>query len=83
MQTLTRNLAIPWGEGVADVAKGCEGFSGADLEGLVRRAGYVAIKRDEGGVKVEDFVAARGNVRASVGDVRKYQKLKILWEGRV
>lgn len=84
MQTLTRNLAIPWGVGVADVAKGCEGFSGADLEGLVRRAGYVAIKRDdEGGVKVEDFVVARGSVRASVGDVRKYQKLKSLWEGRV
>lgn len=84
MQTLTRNLAIPWGEGVADVAKSCEGFSGADLEGLVRRAGYVAIKRDdEGGVRVEDFVVARGSVRASVGDVRKYQKLKSLWEGRV
>lgn len=84
MQTLTRNLAIPWGQGVADVAKSCEGFSGADLEGLVRRAGYVAIKRDdEGGVRVEDFVVARGSVRASVGDVRKYQKLKSLWEGRV
>ena len=83
MQTLTRNLGIPWGEGVADVARGCEGFSGADLEGLLRRAGYVAIKRDEGVVRVEDFLVARGSVRASVGDVRKYQKLKNLWEGRM
>lgn len=78
LQTLSRNLQIPFTESIAQVARGCEGFSGADLESLLRRAGYAAIKRDDG-IKLEDFVVARGRVRPSVGDVRKYQKLKALW----
>lgn len=78
LQTLSRNLQIPFTEAIAQVARGCEGFSGADLESLLRRAGYAAIKRDDG-IKLEDFVVARERVRPSVSDVRKYQKLKILW----
>ncbi|MCJ1466451.1 hypothetical protein MMC07_005070 [Pseudocyphellaria aurata] len=78
LQTLSRNLQIPFTESIAQVARGCEGFSGADLESLLRRAGYAAIKRDDG-IKPEDFVVAQERIRPSVGDVRKYQKLKALW----
>ncbi|MCJ1266344.1 hypothetical protein MMC22_006227 [Lobaria immixta] len=78
LQTLSRNLRIPFTEAIAQVARGCEGFSGADLESLLRRAGYAAIKRDDG-IKLEDFLVARERVKPSVGDVKKYQKLKALW----
>ena len=78
LQTLSRNLAIPFTDDIAAVAKDCDNFSGADLESLLRRAGYAAIKRNDV-IKLEDFRAARSTVRPSVGDRRKYDRLKILW----
>ena len=46
LRTLTRNLpAGIFTDHVADIARSCDGFSGADLESLVRRAGYNAIRR--------------------------------------
>ncbi|MCJ1481799.1 hypothetical protein MMC06_001958 [Schaereria dolodes] len=83
LQTLIRNLdGVPFSEHMADVARQCEGFSGADLESLLRRAGYAAIKRDDV-IRSEDFVAARRSVRPSVGDRRKYDRLKAQWGGGV
>ncbi len=78
LQTLCRNRSIPFNDAIADVARACEGFSGADLESLVRRAGYEAIKRNDV-IKLEDFMAARQKIRPSVGDRRKYDKLKVQW----
>lgn len=78
LQTLIRNLKIGFSEDIASVARGCDGFSGADLESLLRRAGYVAIKRDDD-IRLEDLIKARGSVRPSVGDRRKYEKLKAQW----
>ena len=78
LQTLSRNLSIPYSDEIADVARGCEGFSGADLESLLRRAGYAAIKRNDT-IKLEDFMTARRIVRPSVGDRRKYDRLKAQW----
>ncbi|MCJ1475354.1 hypothetical protein MMC13_004016 [Lambiella insularis] len=78
LQTLVRNLGIAFDADVAAVARDCEGFSGADLESLLRRAGYAAIKRDSE-IGLQDFVSARGAVRASVGDRKKYDRLKALW----
>ncbi len=78
LQTLSRNLSIPYSDEIADIARGCEGFSGADLESLLRRAGYAAIKRDDT-IKLEDFMVARQIVRPSVGDRRKYDRLKSQW----
>jgi ribosome biogenesis ATPase len=75
LRTLSRHLDIPFSPEIADIARGCEGFSGADLESLLRRAGYAAIKRDDG-IQLEDFQIAKGKIRPSVDDVRKYQKLK-------
>ncbi|KAA6408008.1 MAG: ribosome biogenesis ATPase RIX7 [Lasallia pustulata] len=80
LQTLVRSLPITYTTEIAAVARGCEGFSGADLESLLRRAGYAAIKR-EGNIGLEDFLAARASVRPSVGDRRKYERLRVQWGG--
>lgn len=78
LQTLSHNLSITFSEATADVARSCEGFSGADLESLLRRAGYAAIKRNDS-IHVEDFISARKKMRPSVGDRGKYDKLKKQW----
>ena len=78
LKTLSRRLSIEYTEGVADVARSCTGFSGADLESLLRRAGYAAIKRNDG-IKFEDFITAKASVRPSVNDRAKYERLKLHW----
>ncbi len=78
LQTLSRNLGIPFTDAIGEIARGCEGFSGADLESLLRRAGYAAIKRNDS-IKYEDFVSARAKVKPSVGDRKKYDRLKLSW----
>ena len=78
LQTLTRDLSLDFTDAIADVARACKGFSGADLESLLRRAGYAAIKRDAS-IELEDFMTARQKVRPSVGDRRKYDELKEQW----
>ena len=78
LQTLVRNLGVDFGPTLEGLARGCEGFSGADLGSLVRRAGYYAIKRDDA-IRVDDFVEAKKQVKPSVGDRRKYERLKLAW----
>ena len=78
LQTMSRNLSIPYTNAIAEVARSCTDFSGADLESLLRRAGYAAIKRNDD-IKVEDFIAAKEKVRPSVVDRKKYIRLKDLW----
>ncbi|CAI7645386.1 unnamed protein product [Penicillium palitans] len=82
LQTLLRNLAIEFSEDLRKLAEECEGFSGADLGSLLRRAGYSAIKRRDS-IKFLDFVAAKSFVRPSVTDLRKYEKLRRDWSGGV
>ncbi|KAF9887466.1 hypothetical protein FE257_010183 [Aspergillus nanangensis] len=82
LQTLVRNLPIQFNEDLRRVAEECEGFSGADLGSLLRRAGYSAIKRRDA-IKLEDFVAAKAFVRPSVTDLKKYEKLRRDWGGGV
>lgn len=78
LQTLSRNLSIRYTEAIAEVARSCHNFSGADLESLLRRAGYAAIKRNDI-IKVEDFISAKEKVRPSVGDRNKYIRLRDQW----
>ena len=75
LQTLIRNLNLDDATEMASVARDCEGFSGADLESLLRQAGYAAIKRNDS-IKVQDFLTAKGKVKPSVTDKRKYEKLR-------
>ncbi|KAI5290311.1 hypothetical protein KEM54_001882 [Ascosphaera aggregata] len=80
LRTLVRKLPIEWSSELAELARSCEAYSGADLGSLVRRAGYSAIKRRDM-IKYEDFVAARSDVRPSVSDLKKYERLRRDWEG--
>jgi len=87
LRTLCRKITgLEFDESVAAVARGCDGFSGADLESLVRRAGYNALRR--GRVSGEtvtitsaDFEHARTEVRRSVGadDIKRYEALQLYW----
>ena len=66
-------------EGIAEVAKSCEGFSGADLKLLLEEAVCVAKGKDDGnGVMISDFWAVKETVCASVEDEErvKYEKLR-------
>ncbi|KAL4975466.1 P-loop containing nucleoside triphosphate hydrolase protein [Aspergillus desertorum] len=82
LQTLVRRLPIEFNEDLRRLAEDCEGFSGADLTSLLRRAGYNAIKRRDT-IKFEDFVAAKSFIRPSVTDLKKYEKLRREWSGGV
>lgn len=78
LRTLVRDLGLDFDEDMANVARNSEGFSGADLGSLVRRAGYLAIKRDDK-LRCVDFFQAANFVKPSVGDRKKYDKLKAFW----
>ncbi|KAF3480277.1 ribosome biogenesis ATPase RIX7 [Arthroderma uncinatum] len=80
LRTLVRNLPIEMTEDLEELARSCEGFSGADLGSLLRRAGYSAIKRRDT-IKFEDFIAAKQQIRPSVTDMKKYESLKRVWGG--
>ncbi|OJD21005.1 hypothetical protein ACJ73_07657 [Blastomyces percursus] len=80
LQTLLRNLPIEFSDDIKQLARSCEGFSGADLGSLLRRAGYSAIKRRDT-IRFEDFVAAKAGIRPSVSDLKKYERLRRDWEG--
>lgn len=82
LQTLVRNLPIEFNDDLRRVAEECEGYSGADLGSLLRRAGYMAIKRRDI-IKLEDFIAAKSFIRPSVTDMKKYEKLRRVWSGGV
>lgn len=82
LQTLVRKLPIEFCEQMRRLAEECEGFSGADLGSLLRRAGYLAIKRRDA-IKIEDFVEAKSFIRPSVTDMKKYEKLRRDWSGGV
>ena len=78
LQTLCRNISAVNVDALAEVARDCEGFSGADLESLIRQAGYAAIRRDDD-IKIEDFNVARLKVKPSVTNRAKYDRLRRDW----
>ncbi len=79
---------------VEEIARSrCEGFSGADLESLKRRAGYAAVQRctangtlDEQcttfSMIADDFETALKDVNRSVSDndIKRYEKLRKEWQ---
>ena len=64
---------------IDDLADRTDGFTGADLEDLVRRAGLIALRDDPDAATVvrAHFDAARKETRASVTEEmeRKYRQL--------
>jgi ribosome biogenesis ATPase len=61
----------------------CNNFSGADLESMLRKAGQHALRRRSDIVEELDFVEAAKTVRPSVGDVKKYEKLRERFETKL
>jgi len=82
LRTLLRRLPnFQWTDDIANIAQACDGYSGADLDSLLRRAGYAAIKRGSGTIELPDFEKARSEVRRSVQDqdMKRYEKLRKEW----
>jgi len=67
-----------WPVGIEEIARNekCNGYSGADLESLLRQAGQHCLKRGDSKVAQEDFQYAISVVHKSVGSIEKYEKLK-------
>jgi ribosome biogenesis ATPase len=76
LRALIRNKPIP--AEVAEIAAldACHGYSGADLESLIRKAGQHALKNQKFKVEKEDFEFAVQSIKGSVGSMDKYYKLR-------
>jgi ribosome biogenesis ATPase len=61
----------------------CKDFSGADLESLLRKAGHHAIRRNSERVEKQDIEAAAKHIRPSVGDIKKYERLREKFETKL
>lgn len=85
LHTLCKKLSnFVFDDSIAAIARSCEGFSGADLESLLRRAGFAAIRRcspHSVGITAADFEFARTEARRSVGvdDMKRYELLQRQW----
>lgn len=79
IQSRTRGgRAGVWPAGIEEIARNekCNGYSGADLESLLRQAGQHALKRKDNKVEMIDFEYAVSVVQKSVGSIDKYERLK-------
>jgi ribosome biogenesis ATPase len=78
LTTLIRTRPVDEKEKVAVVAASdsCNGFSGADLEALVREAGNCALRRGVSRISADDFTKASTSISGSVGNMEKYYKLR-------
>ncbi len=63
------------------VARRCEGYSGADLESLLRAAGVAALRRDGEVLEEVDFEEAMRKVTRSVSEdeLGRYRHLRGSW----
>ena len=84
LETMMRNRGMEWTEGMVELARGCEGFSGADLESLLRKAALETLKRSSNDddddidnndmIRLDDFRMAKLKIRPSVWDKKKYER---------
>lgn len=72
---------------LSDIADRTEGYTGADLEGICREAGLIALRKNITAKKVEQshFDDAMKEVRPSVDEstLRAYQKMLEEWKGGI
>ncbi|KAI9794834.1 MAG: hypothetical protein M1816_002962 [Peltula sp. TS41687] len=64
-----------------DVGRRCVGYSGADLESVLRAAGIAALRRDGDVIEQSDFDVAILKVKHSVGEeeILRYRRLRGQW----
>ena len=82
MRTLVRKVPnFEYTAEIANIARQADGFSGADLGSLLRKAVDNAVRRAASRIEYQDFVAARSEVRRSVAveDLKHYEQLKMRW----
>ncbi|KAF1356693.1 P-loop containing nucleoside triphosphate hydrolase protein [Delphinella strobiligena] len=67
-----------WPAGIEEIVRDekCDGYSGADIESLLRQAGQHALRRRDNKILTEDFQYAINTVKKSVGSIEKYERLK-------
>lgn len=72
----------PIDERLAEVARldSCTNFTGADLSSLLRKAGQEALRREGDVVEEADFLKALVKMKASVGDISRYEKMREKFE---
>lgn len=76
LRALIRNKPIPAEVAAIAGTPACDGYSGADLESLIRKAGQHALKSKKNRVEMEDFEFAVGSIKGSVGSMDKYYRLR-------
>jgi ribosome biogenesis ATPase len=76
LRALIRNKPIPAEVATIAGTSACDGYSGADLESLIRKAGQHALKSQKNRVEMDDFEFAVGSIKGSVGSMDKYYRLR-------
>lgn len=78
LRTLTK---VHTSADLESIGRRCDGFTGADLESLLRAAGIAAIKRDSELIEQVDFEVGMGKVSRSVGpdEITRYRRLRSRW----
>ncbi|MGA1820456.1 MAG: CDC48 family AAA ATPase [Thermoplasmatota archaeon] len=70
-----------------ELADSTEGYTGADIEGICREAGIIALRRDIGARKVtlKDFQSAMADARPSVDQetIEAYKRIAKAWKGGI
>lgn len=63
---------------LAKVARldGCHNYSGADLSALLRKAGQACLERGSDCVEERDFLQAMTEVKPSVDDLKRYERMR-------
>jgi len=78
---LTKNVDLK------DLASRTEGYTGADIEGICREAGIIALRKDmkARNVKLEHFEQALDEARPSVGKetIEAYERIMEAWKGGI
>ncbi|KAI5370858.1 putative AAA+ ATPase domain, ATPase, AAA-type, core, AAA ATPase, AAA+ lid domain-containing protein [Septoria linicola] len=75
LRALLKDKPCDFSTQIADLARQCEEFSGADLGALLQLAVQSAIRRGVTQLGVEDFAEAKTRVRGSVRDAERYRKM--------
>ena len=77
LKTLVRHIDMVFDDVMENVARECNGYSGADIESLVRIARHKAMRR--GCFEAGDFVEAKRSITPTVEDPEKYRRLAKRW----
>ena len=67
---------------LAELARVCHSYSGADLTGLLRQAGRIAIGRQSRTISVDDLKRARVEIQSSVMNYDDYRQFNEKWGQR-